>query len=158
MADGLLTVAEACQVLGLSERTLRRVLKQPGMQARLQAENRQGRGKYRQVLLIPPDVLSDLKTLFLDGKLASDRAKMNTGVISANTGISSASIAAIYEQRLADKDTLLAEKDKRIVELVARVDFAEQTAARAQVLLSLSAHLEQPEPFWRRWFIFRSKG
>lgn len=162
MADGLLTVAEACQVLGVSERTLRRVLKGPGIEARLQAEHRRGRGKYRQVLLIPPDVLADLKTGFLGEKQSSAQAKLNTGTLPANTGISAASIAGIYELRLADKDVLLAEKDKRIAELTARAEFAEQTAARAQALLALSGPQEQPQSFrvnipwqplpWLRWF------
>lgn len=152
MADRLLTVAEACQVLGVSERTLRRVLKGPGIEARLQAEYRQGRGKYRQVLLIPPDVIADLRSLFLDGKHSSAQAKLNTGTLPANTGISAASVAGIYELRLADKDTLLAEKDKRIAELTARAEFAEQTATRAQVLLALSGPVQQPKPFWCKWF------
>lgn len=138
MSGELLTVAEACKVLGVSERTLRRVLKQPGIQARLQAENRQGRGKYRYVLSIPPDVLADLRVLFLDGKQASQQAKQITGMPPANTGISAASIASIYELRLTDKEVLLAEKDKRIAELIARAEFAEKTAARAQLLMSMS--------------------
>lgn len=151
MADELLTVAEACQILRVSERTLRRALKGPGIEARLQVEHRQGRGKYRQVLIIPSDVITDLKALFLDRKQSSAQAKLNTGILPANTGISAASIAGIYELRLADKDTLLAEKDKRIAELTARAEFAEQIAARAQALLALTGSPESPGSLWRRW-------
>ena len=145
-------MAEACQALGVSERTVRRILKEPGIAARLQAEYRQGRGKYRQVTLVPSDVLADIKTLFLDGMQSSKQAKLNTGTIPANTGISIASIAAIYELRLVDKDILLTEKDKRIAELTARAEFAEQTAARTQALLVLVGPVRHPKPFWRQWF------
>ncbi|MGI4788445.1 MAG: hypothetical protein ACRYFS_06290 [Janthinobacterium lividum] len=104
------------------------------------------------MFFIPPDVIADLKALFLNGKQSSAQAKLNTGTLPANTGISAASIAGVYELRLADKETLLAEKDKRIAELTARAKFAEQTAPRVQALLSLSGPVHPPKPFWRKWF------
>ncbi|MBV8875695.1 MAG: hypothetical protein JO014_23560 [Metakosakonia sp.] len=159
MADELLTVAQACARLGVSERTLRRVLREPEQQAKLQATNRQVGGRNRQVAMIGPELLAVLQRRFLDGKQRAEPAGVAGGSQQAEqeaaTGMTPVRLALLYEQRLSDKDALIEEQRARIVDLQAALEHEREQSKRAQTLLALGGPVERPEPFWRRWFVIR---
>ena len=60
----LITVSMACRRFGVCERTLRRVLEEPDIQARLLHQNHRVGIFYRYTLLLPPDLVDDLAARF----------------------------------------------------------------------------------------------
>ena len=162
MADGL-TVKQACDVLGVSERRLRRVLRDPAIQARIGAQYRQGTGRYRQVVSIGPDLLADLKARFALSTEPPEPPETGSGTIGADTGtdrgaiqadtgavsMPSELVAAYSDRLLAERERIIAEQAARIADLqAALVHEREQSrihasaAARANMLLSVSSGLD----------------
>lgn len=156
MADELLTVAEACGRLGVSERTLRRVLRAPELQAELQAVNRRIRGRDRQVMMVTPALLHRLGEQLSDANTPPKAPELTGGDEEAGqqatAGITPVRLALLYEQRLADKDALIEEQRARIADLQAALEHEREQSKRAQALLALTATEEQRIPFWLRWF------
>ena len=89
-----MTVKQACDVLGVSERRLRRVLRDPAIQARIGAQYRQGTGRYRQVVSIGPDLLADLKARFALSTEPPEPPETGSGTIGADTGTDRGAIGA----------------------------------------------------------------
>ena len=61
-----LTVSAACRLCGVCERTLRKVLLEPDLQARVLFRNILVGIFYRHTLLLPPDLVADLVARFDD--------------------------------------------------------------------------------------------
>jgi len=162
MADGL-TVKQACDVLGVSERRLRRVLRDPAIQARIGAQYRQGTGRYRQVVSIGPDLLADLKARFALSTEPPEPPETGSGTIGADTGtdrgaiqadtgavsMPSELVAAYSDRLLAERERIIAEQAARIADLQAALAHEREqsrihasAAARANMLLSVSSGLD----------------
>ena len=158
MADGL-TVKQACDVLGVSERRLRRVLHDPAIQARIETQYRQGTGRYRQVVSIGPDLLDDLKARFSSSSEPPKLLETGTGGIGTDTSrdrgeiqadTSTVSMApeliAFYSDRLLnERERVIAEQAARIADLQTALEHEREqsrihasAAARANMLLSVS--------------------
>lgn len=142
-----LTVAEAAKVLGVSERTLRRALKEPDIEARTLAVDRQTEKGCRRTTVLPPDLVADLDGRFHPEPTAgdtpaetpahspADRPADSPAGSPANTG--AAAVQPVYDMRLvAVYDALIREKDARIQDLAARVEFLETTVKREQDALA----------------------
>lgn len=117
MSDDLLTIAQTSVLLGVSERTLRRALKSADLQARLVAVNRHIGGRTRQVSLVSPQLLHELKGKYFSVEQQADQQ--------ASAGASPADLVTIYErllneqaQRIADLQTAL-EHERRQSERLA---------------------------------------
>ena len=162
MADGL-TVKQACDVLGVSERRLRRVLRDPAIQARIGAQYRQGTGRYRQVVSIGPDLLADLKARFALSSEPPEPPETGAGTIGAETGtdrgaigadrgmvsLSPESVAVYSDRLLAERERVITEQAARIADLQAALAHEREqsrihasAAARANMLLSVSSGLD----------------
>lgn len=63
--DLRLTVPQACLAIGICERTLRIVLRETGMPARTEQARRKAGTFYKNVLLLPPDLVEELRMRFL---------------------------------------------------------------------------------------------
>lgn len=113
MANSALTVAQASQHLGISERSLRRLLRDPKIAAKTQAEHRQTRTGQRRVVLLSSDLLLEI---------ADSLRQSFSENTSKNTGRTQAEVMGDYER-------LLAEKDARIAELIAALEH-ERTQSR----------------------------
>ena len=144
MTDQLLTIAQAAARLGLSERTLRRTLREPEHQAKLQAITRQIGGRVRQVSMIDGDHLRCLQRQYASGKLLAMQQ--------AATGVSPAALLQAYER-------LVEEQAERIADLHRALEYElEQSrrhaaaAAEARGLLESALQQSRREPFWRRPF------
>lgn len=161
MSGELLTVAQACEALGVSERTLRRVLREPEQQAKLQASSRQVGGRIRQVSMIGPDLLAVLRGRFLDGSRVAEPGAVAGGSQQAEqeaaAGITPVRLALLYEQRLLDKDALIEQQRARIADLQAALGHEREHSKRAQMLSATSGPVDRSEPFWRRWFRWGKK-
>jgi len=169
MADGL-TVKQACDVLGVSERRLRRVLRDPAIQARIGAQYRQGTGRYRQVVSIGPDLLADLKARFALSTELPEPPETGSGTIGADTGtdrgaiqadtgavsMPSELVAAYSDRLLAERERIIVEQAARIADLQAALAHEREqsrihasAAARANMLLSVSSGLDtDSRPAW----------
>lgn len=64
LQDPRLTVPEACRLVGVCERTLRVALREPALAARLEQGTRKVGTFYKDVLLLPPDLMDDLQLHF----------------------------------------------------------------------------------------------
>ncbi len=58
--DALLTVMQACAVIGVCERTLRHALREPALSARVQHETRRAGTFHKLVMLLPPNLVAEL--------------------------------------------------------------------------------------------------
>lgn len=137
MTDRPLTVAQASQHLGISERTLRRLLRDPKMAAKTQAEHRHTRTGQRRAVLLSPELLIEIAEFL--GRTCSEN-------IGKNAGRTQAEFSAYYER-------LLDEKDARIAQLVSALEHERAQShrhadahARAQDLLKPSEPSGQPPP------------
>ncbi len=153
-ADELLTVAQVCARLPVSERTLRRVLAEPGQAAQIVAVTRQVNGRTRQVAMIGPALLSLLQARF------QDAGKETSGGEGAGGGQDAGQAAGPVAMPVLAYQRLIAEQAARIADLQAALaseransrQNAEQVA-RAQTLLALTASPEPPRlSFWQRLF------
>jgi Tfp pilus assembly protein FimV len=140
--DPLLSIAEASRVLGISERTLRRVLRDPEIAARTLAKDRQTRTGRRRAILLSPELIAELS-----GRMCANE---NGGT---NTSKMPADVAAVYEH-------LLAEREARIADLTAALEYEREQArlqaealARAQTMLAAAAYRveDRSRPLWRWW-------
>ena len=68
----LVTVPTACRRFGVCERTLRRVLKEPGIKERTLYRNHRVGIFYRYTLLLPPDLVDDLAVRLAELKRKKD--------------------------------------------------------------------------------------
>lgn len=145
MTETLLSVAQACKVLGVSERTLRRILREPEMAARIQAKDRQTRTGLRRSSLLDDELISAISKRL-------EVAEEELDNIGNYTGRRQAELMQMYE-------SLLSEKDQRISDLTAALNHERaqsrrhaEALAQAQELLAQADRQEQkPQPFWRRW-------
>jgi len=143
MTDTLLSVAQACRVLGVSERTLRRILREPEMAAKIQAKDRQTRTGLRRSSLLSPELLNEISQ-----RLSLAETSLNDD--GDNTGRRQADIVQMYEN-------LLAEKDRRIGDLTAALNHERaqsrrhaEALTRAQELLAQADRpAQQPREFWK---------
>ena len=143
MSDELLTVVEAAGRLGVTVPRLRRWLGRPeNAHLSFQVE-RQTRTGTRTAAVVPVSVLPQIE---MEQKREREQEQ------SDSFSLSSREIAPYV-------DALLREKDARIAELTTALEHEREQsrthaeiAARAQALLSLPGPVQQPEPFWRKWF------
>ncbi len=153
-ADELLTVAQVCARLPVSERTLRRVLAEPGQAAQVVAVTRVVNGRTRQVAMIGPALLSLLQARFQDAGKGTSGGEGAGGRQGAGQAAGPVAMPVVAYQRV------IAEQAARIADLQAALaseransrQNAEQVA-RAQTLLALAAPQETPRAsFWQRIF------
>ncbi len=64
LQDPRLTVPEACRLVGVCERTLRAALREPALAACVEQGTRKVGTFYKDVLLLPPDLMDDLQLHF----------------------------------------------------------------------------------------------
>ena len=146
MTETLLTVAQACKVLGISERTLRRILREPEMAARIQAKDRQTRTGLRRSSLLTPELVSEIA-------IRANALNSQAFDINEYTGKRPAQLVQMYE-------TLLAEKDQRIADLTAALNHeraqsrrhSEALAQAQEFLGQANGPVQKPQSGWRRWF------
>ena len=143
-------MSQACKLLGVSERTLRRVLAEPEQAARLVAQTRQVGGRVREVRLLPVALIDDLRARFAGGGAAGDHQ-------ADAVSLAPSQIALLYEQRLADKDALIRrlELDLEFAHQQARA--ANETASRAQTLLALGGTGNR-QGWWQRLWRRKEKN
>ncbi len=163
-----LTIAQAASQLHVSERTLRRALRGPDLQARLQATTRQVAGRTRQVSLIDAELLALLSQRFY----SKDNPKRATGRPAGKArGNQQAKQQAQQTATLPDRaaeppevpavayQRIIAEQAARIADLQAALDSERENArrhaeaaARAQILLG-TTNATPPRPsLWQRLF------
>ena len=143
MSDELLTVAEVAGRLGVTVPRLRRWLGRPeNAHLSFQVE-RQTRTGTRTAVVVPVSVLPQIE---IEQKREQEQERPDSFSLPSSE-------IALYV------DALLREKDARIVELTTALEHEREqsrihaeVATRAQTLLALSGPVQQPEPFWRKWF------
>ncbi len=137
-----ITVSQACQRLGVSERTLRRLIRTPEMQEGLLAVNRRIGGRNRQVLLLSPALMMALQAHFAENSDSNETADEATG----------SQPAAASTMPLLSYERLLAEKDARLAELATAL--AQEKEQNAQLMALLSAQRPSSaggqRSLWRR--------
>ncbi len=160
-----LTIAQAAKQLHVSERTLRRALRGPDLQARLQATTRQVAGRTRQVSLIDAELLALLSQRFYSKHHPKRAAGTADGTAGGNQ---QAQQTATPPDRAAEPPELpvvayqriIAEQAARIADLQAALDSERENArrhaeaaARAQILLG-TTNATPPRPsLWQRLFM-----
>lgn len=142
MTEEPLTVAQATARLGISERTLRRVLRDPEHQAKLQAVTRQVNGRLRDTIMIPPELYRCLKERFLSANQPANQQ--------AAGGILPVDMIRLYER-------LIEEQNARITELQQALEYEREqsrlhaaAALKAQALLAEATSDKPRKPFWKR--------
>lgn len=140
MQEHLITVAEAARQLGVSERTLRRVLREPEHQAQLRVISRQVRGRLREVAMIPPSLLTALQ-----GRFCADHSADNApetvvkapqeAYVGKQTGITftAGTLVLVYQRLLAQKDSVIRQQAERIADLQRAIDHEREQSRRAQL-------------------------
>lgn len=136
MPEELLTIAHTAAQLGISERTLRRALREPELQAKLTAVSRHIGGRVRRVSLVNPQLLADLQGKYFSSHQAAQ--------LQASAGNLSEDTVKVYER-------LIDEQAQRITDLQAALDHERRQSERlVETVSALQAHLvetlESPPP------------
>ena len=160
-ANGLIeepiTIREAADRLGVSERTLRRFFQADEQAAKLVAISRQVGGRCRVVRLVPLAVIEELQEVFQSRKMAGrgehdqqaeQAAEQQAGNRQAGGNHEAGGEASRADMEIGPRalimvyERLLAEKDARIEELTAALDHERQQSKRAFGLVALSGPVE----------------
>jgi hypothetical protein len=165
-ADGaeLLTVAQAAELLGVSERRLRRALALEENAARTVAGTRRTVTGTRRVTVLPPALVADLRAYFeretvpptpeaergANGGRNSNTNTAERGASSTAMVLTAGQIADLYERTLQAKDAEIATLKQALeAEREARRDAA-QALAREQTLRALEPAQAASTPGKRR--------
>jgi hypothetical protein len=134
MQEFLTTIAEGSRQLGVSERTLRRVLREPDMQAQLRSTNRQVRGREREVKMIPPQLLTNLRTRFSSEHPHKPTRQPTEAFIGQQTGITftGASLVTVYQRLVTEKYVVVEQLQERISDLQRAVEYERCRSKRTQ--------------------------
>lgn len=132
----LLTIAQTAAQLGVSERTLRRALREPALQAKLTATSRHIGGRVRLVSLVNAQLLAELRRKYFIEQQAAHQQ--------ASAGSLADEMVKIYER-------LIDEQAQRIADLQSAVEHERRQSQRLTEALSaaqarLAKTMEPPEP------------
>jgi hypothetical protein len=141
--DEWISVAEAAQRLGVTERTLRRLLCREEYAAQTRQETRQTRTGTRQTTLFPAALLPRLAQHFEKWENAAKHGAKNGAGIRRNAlntaGPNTALVMQTYER-------LLAEKEARLGELQAALDHEREQSKRLTEALAREQSLRLLPP------------
>ena len=144
-----LTIAQACRVLGVSERTLRRILRQPEMQAQMLAEHRRTATGLRRSSLLPPHLIQLIKYDVLQSQKHTQYTVANTGTLSESSTLAYERLLAEQAARIADLQASLLLERERVAQLTAALKEAQRTLPTAQSHRKQEP-LQEPLTVWQR--------
>lgn len=139
MQEHLITVAEAARQIGVSERTLRRILHEPEQQAKLRVISRQIRGRVREVAMVPPALLAEMMSRFAadhsnDEPATTTIRPAQEAYVGKQTGITftAGTLVLVYQRLVMEKDSVIQQQAERIADLQRAIDHERDQSRRAQ--------------------------
>ena len=135
MQGFLITVAEGARQLGVSERTLRRVLREPELQAQLRSTNRQVRGRERAVIMIPPQLMTALQERFPAAQPKPPITIPLEANVGQQTGVTftTGSLVSVYQRLVSEKTMLIEQQRDRICDLQRALEHERSRSKRTQL-------------------------
>ena len=166
-----ITIGEGARRLGVSERTLRRILTRREYAAEMRPVTRRTKTGTRQAAAFPPRLLEALQRAIEHesngiqnaanggGANAADNAAPRPTLTKTRQAPSSALVAEYADRLLAERDRVIVAHEQRIAEQAARIEALEaalersqDALAREQTIRALPAPEATPRrPWWKLW-------
>lgn len=137
--DSNLTIAQAVEHFGVSERTLRRTLSLARFTGRTQVIERQTKKGRRLTTTLPPDLLSELASYFAEQGLLDSPAEAVAiaGTLGGDTAAASESVPVneeLYQRLITEKDARIEDLQAALLRERENLEVERESHRRAEML------------------------